>query len=60
AGSPSTRLSESGSQLKSIYLPRQSLISHLGFEPQLRCDRAVRAHTGESAPSARDVQPPAI
>ena len=31
---PSTRLSESGSQWLSIYLPRQSLISHLGFEPQ--------------------------
>jgi AraC-like DNA-binding protein len=31
---PSTRLSESGSQWLSIYLPRHSLISHLGFEPQ--------------------------
>jgi AraC-like DNA-binding protein len=31
---PSTRLSESGSQWLSIYLPRQSLISHLGYEPQ--------------------------
>jgi AraC-like DNA-binding protein len=31
---PSTRLSESGSQWLSIYLPRESLISHLGFEPQ--------------------------
>jgi AraC-like DNA-binding protein len=31
---PSTRLSESGAQWLSIYLPRQSLISHLGFEPQ--------------------------
>jgi AraC-like DNA-binding protein len=31
---PSTRLSENGAQWLSIYLPRQSLISHLGFEPQ--------------------------
>jgi AraC-like DNA-binding protein len=31
---PSTRLAESGAQWLSIYLPRQSLISHLGFEPQ--------------------------
>jgi AraC family transcriptional activator of tynA and feaB len=31
---PSTRLSKSGSQWLSIYLPRQSLICHLGFEPQ--------------------------
>jgi AraC-like DNA-binding protein len=31
---PSTRLSENGSQWLSIYLPRHSLISHLGFEPQ--------------------------
>ncbi|HEY4445466.1 MAG TPA: helix-turn-helix domain-containing protein [Steroidobacteraceae bacterium] len=31
---PSTRLSESGAQWLSIYLPRQPLISHLGFEPQ--------------------------
>ena len=31
---PFTRLSETGSQWLSIYLPRQSLISHLGFEPQ--------------------------
>jgi AraC-like DNA-binding protein len=31
---PSTRLSENGSQWLSIYLPRQPLISHLGFEPQ--------------------------
>jgi AraC family transcriptional activator of tynA and feaB len=31
---PSTLLSENGSQWLSIYLPRQSLISHLGFEPQ--------------------------
>jgi AraC-like DNA-binding protein len=31
---PSTRLSEDGSQWLSIYLPRQPLISHLGFEPQ--------------------------
>jgi len=31
---PSTRLSDNGSQWLSIYLPRQSLISHLGFEPQ--------------------------
>ena len=31
---PSTRISESGSQWLSIYLPRQSVISHLGFEPQ--------------------------
>jgi AraC-like DNA-binding protein len=31
---PSTRLSEGGSQWLCIYLPRQSLISHLGFEPQ--------------------------
>jgi AraC family transcriptional activator of tynA and feaB len=30
---PSTRLSDSGSQWLSIYLPRQSLISHLGSEP---------------------------
>jgi AraC-like DNA-binding protein len=30
----SMRLFESGSQWLSIYLPRQSLISHLGFEPQ--------------------------
>jgi AraC-like DNA-binding protein len=31
---PSTRLSHNGSQWLSIYLPRQSLVSHLGFEPQ--------------------------
>src|ERR1700704_3788341 len=31
---PSTRLSENGAQWLSIYLPRQSLISHLGFEPK--------------------------
>jgi hypothetical protein len=31
---PSTRLSENGAQWLSIYLPRQPLISHLGFEPQ--------------------------
>ena len=31
---PSTRLSENGSQWLSIYLPRHSVISHLGFEPQ--------------------------
>jgi AraC-like DNA-binding protein len=31
---PSTRLSENGAQWLSIYLPRQSVISHLGFEPQ--------------------------
>jgi AraC-like DNA-binding protein len=31
---PSTRLSENGSQWLSIYLPRQSVISQLGFEPQ--------------------------
>jgi AraC-like DNA-binding protein len=31
---PSTRISENGSQWVSIYLPRQPLISHLGFEPQ--------------------------
>jgi AraC-like DNA-binding protein len=31
---PSTRLSDNGSQWLSIYLPRQSLFSHLGFEPQ--------------------------
>jgi AraC-like DNA-binding protein len=31
---PSTRISESGSQWLSIYLPRQPVISHLGFEPQ--------------------------
>lgn len=31
---PSVRLSENGAQWLSIYLPRQSLISHLGFEPQ--------------------------
>jgi hypothetical protein len=31
---PSTRLSDSGAQWLSIYLPRQPLISHLGFEPQ--------------------------
>jgi AraC-like DNA-binding protein len=31
---PSTRLSDNGSQWLSIYLPRQPLISHLGFEPQ--------------------------
>jgi AraC-like DNA-binding protein len=30
---PSTRLSENGAQWLSIYLPRQSLVSHLGFEP---------------------------
>jgi AraC-like DNA-binding protein len=30
---PSTRISENGAQWLSIYLPRQSLISHLGFEP---------------------------
>jgi AraC-like DNA-binding protein len=29
-----TRLSDNGSQWFSIYLPRQSLIAHLGFEPQ--------------------------
>jgi AraC-like DNA-binding protein len=31
---PFTRLSETGSQWLSIYLPRQSVISHLGFEPK--------------------------
>ena len=31
---PSVRLSENGAQWLAIYLPRQSLISHLGFEPQ--------------------------
>ena len=31
---PGTWLSENGSQWLSIYLPRQALISHLGFEPQ--------------------------
>jgi len=31
---PLTRLFESGSQWLSIYVPRQSVISHLGFEPQ--------------------------
>jgi AraC-like DNA-binding protein len=31
---PSTRLSDNGSQWLSIYLPRRSLISRLGFEPQ--------------------------
>ena len=31
---PLTRISESGSQWLSIYLPRQPVISHLGFEPQ--------------------------
>jgi AraC-like DNA-binding protein len=31
---PSTRISESGAQWLSIYLPRQSLVSHLGFEPK--------------------------
>jgi AraC-like DNA-binding protein len=31
---PSTRLSEDGAQWLSVYLPRQSVISHLGFEPQ--------------------------
>jgi hypothetical protein len=30
----STRLSENGAQWLSIYLLRQSVISHLGFEPQ--------------------------
>jgi AraC-like DNA-binding protein len=30
---PSMRLSENGAQWLSIYMPRQSLISHLGFEP---------------------------
>jgi AraC-like DNA-binding protein len=30
----SMRIFESGSQWLSIYLPRQSLISHLGYEPQ--------------------------
>ena len=30
----SMRSFESGSQWLSIYLPRQALISHLGFEPQ--------------------------
>ena len=30
---PSTRISENGAQWLSIYLRRQSLISHLGFEP---------------------------
>jgi hypothetical protein len=32
---PSTRISENGSQWLSIYLPRQSLISHLGYEPRV-------------------------
>ena len=31
---PSTRQSENGAQCLSIYLPRQSVISHLGFEPR--------------------------
>jgi AraC family transcriptional regulator, positive regulator of tynA and feaB len=32
---PLTRISENGSQWLSIYLPRQSLVSHLGYEPQV-------------------------
>jgi AraC family transcriptional activator of tynA and feaB len=32
---PSTRISANGSQWLSIYLPRQSLISHLGYEPRV-------------------------
>jgi AraC-like DNA-binding protein len=31
---PATRISENGAQWLSIYVPRQSIISHLGFEPQ--------------------------
>jgi AraC-like DNA-binding protein len=31
---PATRISDNGAQWLSIYLPRQSLVSHLGFEPQ--------------------------
>jgi AraC-like DNA-binding protein len=31
---PSIRLSQNGARWLSIYLPRQSVISHLGFEPQ--------------------------
>jgi AraC-like DNA-binding protein len=34
AARPSTYLSENGAQWLSLYLPRQSLICHLGFEPQ--------------------------
>jgi AraC-like DNA-binding protein len=44
-GRPSTRLSENGSQWVSIYLPRHSLISHLGFEPQA----CLYAHGGTAA-----------
>jgi AraC-like DNA-binding protein len=37
---PSTRLSDSGAQWLSIYLPRQPVISHLGFDPQAcLCER---------------------
>jgi AraC-like DNA-binding protein len=40
---PSTRLSENGAQWLSIYLPRQSLVSHLEFEPQAcLCGRSER------------------
>jgi AraC-like DNA-binding protein len=40
---PSTRLPENGAQWLSIYLPRQPVISHLGFEPQAcLCGRGER------------------
>src|SRR6478672_7185678 len=41
---PSTRLSENGAQWLSIYLPRQSLITHLGFEPQVCLYGCSRTH----------------
>jgi AraC-like DNA-binding protein len=43
---PFTRLSETGSQWLSIYLPRKSIISHLGFEPQ-----ACLCGRGETLPA---------
>jgi AraC family transcriptional activator of tynA and feaB len=43
---PSTRLSENGAQWLSIYLPRQSVITHLGFEPQVCLCGCSRTHAG--------------
>jgi AraC family transcriptional activator of tynA and feaB len=43
---PSTRLSENGAQWLSIYLPRQSVITHLGFEPEVCLCGCSRTHAG--------------
>ena len=49
---PSTRISANGSQWLSIYLPRQSLISHLGYEPQSLLIRERRNDSSAPPPSA--------